>query len=67
MTKTSIFSFSQNIFNPVNEEFDHLDHIQIVVCKCFEFGWVFIFVTWKIVNTQVLIFRFLNPLPDNKF
>ena len=34
----SIFYFSHYVFNPVQLKLGHLSHIEIVVCKCFQFG-----------------------------
>ena len=35
MMATGIFSFSHNVLYPSKERFQHLSHIEIVVCKCF--------------------------------
>ena len=46
MLVTSIFSFSNNVFYPIKDRNDHLGFICSVVCKCFQFGNVQIFVVW---------------------
>ena len=38
MLETSIISFSHNVFHLMREKLHHLSHIEVVVCKCFEFG-----------------------------
>ena len=38
MQMTSIFSFSNNIFNLIKELLNDLRQVEIVVCKWFEFG-----------------------------
>ena len=38
MLLTSIFSFSGNVVYGIQEELHYLNHTDIVVCKCFEFG-----------------------------
>ena len=45
MLVTSIFSFSHNVSYLVTDKFCHFSHIEIVVCKCFEFGQV---VWWRV-------------------
>ena len=47
MQVTSIFSFSQNVFYPFQNKFQHLSHIYFVVCKCFQFDRVQNFVFWQ--------------------
>ena len=46
MLVTSIFSFSHNVFYPLQSNFLFFRHIYFVVCKCFNFGLVLNFVVW---------------------
>ena len=48
MMVTSILSFSHNVFYPIQDKFNHLSHIQIVVCNsyCFHFGLMHYFDVW---------------------
>ena len=38
MLVTSIFTFTYNIFYPIQEKLNHLGHNKIHVRKCFQFG-----------------------------
>ena len=50
MLVTSIFSFSHSVFYSVKEINHHFSNIQIVVCKCFQFGHVQNSVVWERVK-----------------
>ena len=42
----SIFSISCNVFYHIKEGFHYLSHIRIVICKCFQFAKIYVFVVW---------------------
>ena len=57
MLVTTIFSFSQNIFQPIQDKFHHLEQFHFIVCKFFVIGPGQDFVVWLRIN----------PLPNDKF
>ena len=70
MLVTSIFSFSHNDFNPVKDKKYHLSYFYFVVCKCFQFRQVYIFVVWKSVDStkrQILDSSKLKEFADDNF
>ena len=40
------FSFSHNVFYPLQNKFKFFSHIYFVICKCFQFGLSLNFVVW---------------------
>ena len=52
MLVTSIFSFSHSVFYSIRKINHHFSNIQLVVCKCFQFGHVRNSVVWERVKTD---------------
>ena len=50
MLVTSIFSFSHSVFYSIRKINHHFSNIQLVVCKCFQFGHVRNSVVWERVK-----------------
>ena len=46
MLISSIFSFSNNVFQPLKERNHHFRNIKFVICKCFQSGQGQNFVVW---------------------
>ena len=51
---TRIFSFSHNGSYPIKDKFHYLSQISFVICKCFEFGQIYILVVVQRVTAFML-------------
>ena len=74
MVVTNIFSFSYNVFFPFLNEFYFSCHIYILVCKCFQFGYVRNLIEYKranpcepITRRQILDSSKLKEFADDNF